>query len=369
MTSRRGDAASLVAAGLARSRPAPPPGTTPRKPTALLLGDPAPHLALALQDSGYEVTCWHRFLTPGQLCTAWPPPGRFDEVWVRMPRSSREAAMLLHAAAARVEDGAPIHLYGAGDEGIRSAARHFPAGTAAPRAAIIKRRCRVLVAVRQSAPPHPDGLGSWKHETPVDRGAGERAWTFYPGVFAHGRLDPATALLIGCLPTVTAADRVLDFGAGTGLIGAAVLERGGGAEVHLLEPDAISLEAAARNVPGAVPVHGRDLSAVSGPFDLIVSNPPIHRGKAQSLHTVEALIRDAPAVLTKGGTLLLVAQRRLPIGRLLERSLGRVLAVADQGPFRVWSGSATGSSRSSAPPGDRRRTATARRGRSVRRRP
>ena len=369
MTPRRGDAASLVAAELARSRPGSPPGTTSHNPSALLLGDPAPHLALALRDSGYDVTCWHRFLTPGQLCTAWPPTGRFDEVWVHMPRSSREAAMLLHAAAARVEDGAPIHLYGAGDEGIRSAARHFPAGTAAPRPALIKRRCRVLVAVRQSAPPRPDGLEQWTLEAQVDWGAGKRPWTFYPGVFAHGRLDPASALLIGCLPRVTAAKRVLDFGAGTGLIGAAVLERGDGAEVHLLEPDAISLEAAARNVPGAVPVPGRDLSAVSGPFDLIVSNPPIHGGKAQSLRTVEALIRDAPGVLTKGGTLLLVAQRRLPVGKLLERSLGRIRTVADQGPFRVWSGSATGSPRSSESPGDRRRAATARRGRSVRRRP
>ena len=369
MTSRRGDAASLVAAELARSRPGSPPGTTSHKPAALLLGDPAPHLALALRDAEYDVTRWHRFLTPGQLCTAWPPAGRFDEVWVRMPRSSREAAMLLHAAAARVEDGAPIHLYGASDEGIRSAARHFPAGTAAPRPAIIKRRCRVLVAVRQSAPPRPDGLEQWTLEARIDWGAGERAWTFYPGVFAYGRLDPASALLIGCLPTVTVAERVLDFGAGTGLIGAAVLERGGGGEVHLLEPDAISLTAAARNVPGAVPVPGRDLSAVSGPFDLIVSNPPIHGGKAQSLRTVEALIHDAPAVLTKGGTLLLVAQRRLPIGKLLERSLGRVRAVADRGLFRVWSASSTGSTRSSTPPGDRRRTATARRERSVRQRP
>ena len=369
MTARRGDAASRVAAELARERPGPSPGTTSQRPAALLLGDPAPHLALALQDSGYEVTRWHRFLTPGHLCTAWPPTGRFDEVWVRMPRSSREAAMLLHAAAARVDDGAPIHLYGASDEGIRSAARHFPAGAAAPHPALIKHRCRVLVAVRECAPPRPDGLEPWMLQAQVDWGAGERAWTFYPGVFAYGRVDPATALLIGCLPTARAPGRVLDFGAGTGVIGAAVLERGDGTEVHLLEPDAISLDAAARNVPGAVPVHGRDLSAVSGPFDLIVSNPPIHRGTAQSLHTVEALIRDAPAVLTRGGTLLLVAQRRLPVGKLLAHTLGDVRAVADHGAFRVWSGSATGSSPGAVPSGERRRRATARRGRSARRRP
>jgi len=368
VTSRRGDAASLVAAEFARERPGPPPGETSHTPAALLMGDPAPHLALALRDAGYEVTRWHRFLTPGQLCTAWPPTGRFDEVWVRMPRSSREAAMLLHAAAARVVDGAPIHLYGASDEGIRSAVRHFPAGMAVPRPALIKRRCRVLVAVRQNPPPRADGLDRWTFQAPVDWGAGERAWTFYPGVFAYGRLDPATALLIGRLPPAGATGRVLDFGAGTGVIGAAVLERGGGGEVHLLEPDAVSLAAAARNVPGAVPVHGRDLSAVSGPFDLIVSNPPIHRGKAHSLHTVEALIRDAPDVLTRGGTLLLVAQRRLPVGKLLARTLGDVRVVADHRAFRVWSGSATGPPPRDVPSEKRRGAATARRERSVRRR-
>ena len=334
--------ASLVAAEWARTRPRSPPATTTPDSGTLVLGDPAPHLALALQDSDHTVTRWHRFLTPDQHCTPWPPRGPFHEVWVRMPRSSLEAAMLLHAAAARVRDGGAIHLFGANDEGIRSAARHFPAGTDAPRAALIKRRCRVLVAARRSPPPRPDGLDSWKVEAPVDWGADERGWVFYPGVFAHGRLDPATALLIDCLPKIPARSRVLDFGTGTGLVAAAVLEHcGHGAEALLLDPDAISLAAAACNVPGATPVLGRDLSSVAGPFHLIVSNPPIHAGKAQSLRTVEALVRDAPPFLTKGGRLILVAQRRLPVGMLLERSFRDVRAVADRGPFRVWSAGAT----------------------------
>ncbi|MDE2794206.1 MAG: methyltransferase [Gemmatimonadota bacterium] len=337
MTAVRGEMASPMAAEWARSRPQTDAATASSASTALVLCDPAPHLALALEESGTTVTRWHRFLSPGQKCTPWPPPGPFDEVWVRMPRSSLEAAMLLHAAAARVGDGSPIHLFGASDEGIRSAARHFPAGTGEVQAALIKRRCRLLVAARVAPPPRGDGLDSWQTQVSIDWGTGPRDWIFYPGVFAHGRLDAATTLLIECLPRVPQGGRILDFGAGTGPLAAAALERAGdGAEVVLLEPDAISLAAAARNVPGGHRVLGGVLTDISGPFDLLVSNPPVHAGKQQSLRTVEALVREAPLVLAHGGELAMVAQRRLPVGDLLDHSFKHVRSAADRGPFRVW---------------------------------
>lgn len=253
-----------------------------------------------------------------------------------MPRSSLEAAMLLHAAAARIEDGAELHLYGAGNEGIRSAGRHFPTGTAPPGPVLIKRRCRVLAATRTAAPPREDSLDSWERRASIDWGAGEREWTFYPGMFASGRVDPATALLIENLPPVAGGARVLDFGAGTGVIAAAVLACSPGARAVLFERDAIALVAAARNVPGGTLVLGTGLAHVEGRFDLIVSNPPIHAGRAQSLATVEALIREAPGAVAPGGSMMLVAQRRLPIPRLLGASFRNVRTVADRGPHRVW---------------------------------
>lgn len=342
MTLPDDDTPSRVAAEWVRGR-ATVPSAAPRRPTALVLGDPSPDLARALDDSGVAATRWNRFASPGQICTSWPPDGRFGEAWVRMPRAGLEAAMLLHAASARVGDGDSVLLYGAVHDGIRAAPKRFPPGAAPPRTVLVKRRCRVLHATRLAPPPRQDGLAEWEVSGAVDWGAGERGWTFYPGVFACGRLDPGSGLLARTIPAAAAlpaACRVLDFGAGTGILAAAALEKAGpGATAQLLEPDAISLAAAARNVPSALRVLGHGTSAVEGPFDLIVSNPPVHAGRRDDLRPVGELADGAPGLLAGDGRLLLVALRKLPVGDLLRRRFRKVREVAGEGPFRVWEAS------------------------------
>lgn len=302
-----------------------------------MLGDESAALAEALEATGVSTVRWHRRLQSGQQCTAWPPRGAFREAWVRMPRAGPEAAMFLHAAAARVPDGGRVFLYGAGNEGIRSAAKRFPGGMETPRAVLVKRRCRVLRANRLRSPPRKDELASWTVRAFVDWGVGAREWTFFPGVFACGRLDPGTELLARSLPRMPPGSRILDYGAGTGILAAAALERSGpGSEAVLVEPDAISLAAAARNVPGCKAVLGRGPGAVSGRFDLIVSNPPLHEGRRHDVGALEALAARAPELLARNRRLLVVTQRRLAAGDLLRRRFAVVRTVARNDAFQVW---------------------------------
>ena len=305
--------------------------------TSLILGDAAPDLYDRLVQCENSPRRWHRILSPGQQSGPWPEAGHFDQVWLRLPRSGREIRMLLALASARVSPEGFIAVYGAKDEGIRSVDKHRPDCLVPFETEFVKRRCRVLVSRRNSCPPDPSlgHLDAWRSESTIDWGAGPTTWSFYPGVFAHGRLDPATRLLIDHVPPLTDGARILDYGAGSGIIGAALLGQTPNAVVELLDADALALAAASVNVPTALRIHGTNLSSAPGDYDLIVSNPPIHEGKDETLRIVQSMCREAPSALKPTGSLMIVVQRRLGAESLLAQSFRHVAAVADDGPFRV----------------------------------
>ena len=109
--------------------------------------------------------------------------------------------------------------------------------------------------------------------------------------------------------------------------------------VDFLDVDMVALKAAWENVAGArlIPSDGFDALADER-YDLIVSNPPYHEGKAQTGRVVERLVRGAPDHLANGGSLVLVTQRRLPLAALLESTFKTVEVLLDSGPHRVWVG-------------------------------
>lgn len=334
----------------------------------LVLQDPRPDVATALEARGRRVVRWQRRAFGGRPASPWPPPADeggeghdgYGAAFLRLPSGKDELEMAVHAAVHRLRPGAPLFVYGAKDEGAASAPGRMEPVLERVGTVATGGRCRLLEGWRTrdpAGPPHlRAGLSAWRIETspplldmPWDR------WVTYPGLFAAGRLDEGTALLVETLEGQAGPaegdppPRLLDFGCGDGVLAAVMRSWRPELSCDLLDVDAVSLAAAEENL-SAGPVGttggatgeirlvlGDGLDAVRGrEYDLIVANPPYHEGKAETTDEVQALALHAPTVLRAGGMLWMVVQRRMPAEPWLRTSFRDVEAVADRGAFRVW---------------------------------
>ena len=161
------------------------------------------------------------------------------------------------------------------------------------------------------------------------------------GVFARGRLDAGTSLLLRSNPPLVSSGDVLDLGCGAGPIAMTMARRSPAAVVWAVDVNERALDLCRRN-PLA---NGLDNIRVCRPDDVpaevrfgtIWSNPPIRVGKA-ALH--DLLLRWLP-LITDGGSATLVVQKHLgadslqrwlvergyPTERVMSKAGFRLLAV------------------------------------------
>jgi 16S rRNA (guanine1207-N2)-methyltransferase len=179
-------------------------------------------------------------------------------------------------------------------------------------------------------------------ESEFGLGLGGRRFTFRTdaGMFAHRFLDRGTRLLLGCLPLPLQGD-VLDWGAGYGAIGVVVAASSPEARVVMVEVNeraaALARANAELNQVRNVEVIAGDALRVLGErcFDAIITNPPIHAGKA----TVAALIEDARRRLRDNGEFWMVVRTRdgaKSYLRILQELFARAERVDMRGGYRVF---------------------------------
>ena len=306
---------------------------------ALVVDDDNDIVASALRGAGVTPMPWYRRALHGHVATPWPPPDTVDAATLRLPSSRDALDMLLHAAAARLAPGGRLFVYGTNDEGIRSTARWIEALFGASRTLDTRRHSRVVAAIRQ--PDIPDlrpALDDWRKPFTIDHRDGRFDFVSFPGVFAHGKLDSGTQLLLDAMPTPPANARVLDFGCGAGILSAVLRRRAPSAALDLVDVFAPAAAAARLNVPDARIFLGDGWTAVdpSTRYDLILSNPPIHTGVGEDYRVLTALIEQSPDHLTPTGELWLVVQRTVPLHDLLAASFARVDEPSGNSQFRIW---------------------------------
>lgn len=271
-----------------------------------------------------------------------------DVVVVEVPVEKAAAHQLLHDAAQLLGVGGRCILAGGTNEGIKPAVRLLEVlfgnvrvlGQGGGHRVVEARRGETLAieAVQSLVSPYHD-VEAFRELSCRVGGASVRVFT-RPGVFSWDHLDEASALL-GEVMALPPTGAVLDLGCGAGVLGAAVATLAPQLDVTLVDADSEAVRCAARTMAATGHTAWRALasdvtSAVSAQrYELVVSNPPFHTGKATDLALPRRFMTEAHAVLRPGGRLQLVANRTLPYELELERVFGNRRTVHDGARFKV----------------------------------
>ncbi|MCA9613486.1 MAG: class I SAM-dependent methyltransferase [Sandaracinus sp.] len=292
------------------------------------LGAPGSDLSALGITRGWNPDAAERAASPFALDEGLTVEAHAEVALVYLPKGNARRDHVLDLAS-RV---APrVVLVGRNDAGVKSARKVFTARAEGPVLAEHGNHCQLFV-------------GSLTPRTPrlVEKRFEHEGLTFVslPGVFAEGRLDDATRMLLEVLE-LPAKGRLLDLGCGAGPIGLHAKARVPALDVTLVDVDDYAVEAARRGAAAAsldVRVLASDGygAVASERFDRIVTNPPFHRGVGTEYEITRAFVRDAPKRLAPGGELWLVANTFLPWPEVLEETFRDVQVVARDKRFCVW---------------------------------
>lgn len=244
---------------------------------------------------------------------------------VCLPRSREAGRALIARAAAEVAPGGWVAVDGQKTDGIDTALKDL----------------RGRVELSESLSKAHGKLASFVAGVDLSdwlaRPALVEGFQTLPGIFSADGPDRGSVLLAGVLPE-TLSGKVADLGAGWGYLAAEVLKRPGVKRLDLVEAEADALDCARVNVTDPrARFHWADATTWRPEtlLDVVVMNPPFHRGRDADPSLGAAFIRAARRMLAPNGSLWLVANRHLPYDAVLAECFLTVADVAGDSGFRV----------------------------------
>ncbi len=136
---------------------------------------------------------------------------------------------------------------------------------------------------------------------------------------------------------------VADVGCGNGVLGLSLAADNPAARVTFCDVSSLAVQSARANVadhdrqPERHDFHlGNGLEGVDKHFELILLNPPFHRGHAVDDRVARGLFRQAARRLVPGGELRVVANQHLGYQRPLGKLFPRVETVARNAKFVIF---------------------------------
>lgn len=165
-------------------------------------------------------------------------------------------------------------------------------------------------------------------------------FTTRPGVFSADGIDKGSAVLSAAMPP-DIKGRVADLGAGWGYLSHHILDRPGVTSLDLIEVDRVALDCAQLNITDARARFFWDDATdfkPDAPYDVVISNPPFHTGRAANLDLGRAFIRSAARMLKGSGRFVMVANRHLPYEDTLAEMFREVENLGGSPGFKLLSG-------------------------------
>lgn len=244
---------------------------------------------------------------------------------VCLPRSREAARGLIARAAAEVAPGGWIAVDGQKTDGIDTALKDLRARVDLSES-LSKAHGKLA-----SFPAGPD-LSDWLAKPHQVDG-----FLTLPGIFSADGPDRGSVLLASALPAKLGG-KVADLGAGWGFLAAEILRRPGVRRLDLVEAEADALDCARVNITDPrARFHWADATTWRPEtlLDVVVMNPPFHRGREADPALGAGFIRAARRMLAPSGELWLVANRHLPYDAVLSDSFLELREVMTDGGFRV----------------------------------
>ncbi|USE33874.1 class I SAM-dependent methyltransferase [Endozoicomonas sp. SCSIO W0465] len=263
-----------------------------------------------------------------------------DGVLLFLQKSKPLMDFWLEMTLSFLPDNAPIWLVGENDEGIKSWKQRLKNSFGYVKSVDNARHCVLLEASEPLKKPESFTLEPWFETFSITAGSANMDITSLPGVFSHGRLDKGTQVLLETLNAVPSG-KVLDFGCGAGVISAYINTLPGEHDFTLVDCDALALASSDKtmNATGSesftvLPSDG--LSEVTGPFDLIISNPPFHQGVKTHYEVTEQFLARSCQMLRPGGELRIVANSFLRYPPIIKKAFGHCETLLSRDGFSVY---------------------------------
>jgi 16S rRNA (guanine1207-N2)-methyltransferase len=252
-----------------------------------------------------------------------PPVKRFDHLFVRVPKQRALVHHFFNLAADILKPGGCLWIAGQKNEGIKTHINRAEArlGAAAEKIKLANAVGLYRITPQSAGPSLNDEQYSELRQ--VEMAPGVVFWS-KPGVYGWNKIDPGSRALVKVMQGLFSdfsGSRVLDLGCGYGFLAS---------EAQRLEPD---LLVASDNHAGAILAAEKNLpmkgvktqviaadcgSALNHGFDVILCNPPFHRGFSITTLLHQKFLTAIARLLAQDGRALVVLNSFLKIDRLCQ---------------------------------------------------